>query len=161
MIASDIQDQIKRTGDALQPGDIFDAEVYMDPSQASLFPGRGNGAADKINSNHLPGMLCQEDSVRTRPASQIEGAPGWMGGDEIQQLRRRDARIPGRPLEISDIKVQPPPEFIHTLILIDNMCPINRAGAYLYGKSPLNRGVPLTINLCLTIKAISLTIYGC
>jgi hypothetical protein len=106
--ATHVKDQVKPAADRFQAGDILHAKICLHGELLGVLFGQVNGAPHEVYARYLPARFCQGDHVGAGTATQVERPAGRVGVDKIEQLWRRDARIPDRLLQISQVKEQFP-----------------------------------------------------
>ena len=100
MKATDIQNEVERTGNPAEFGGVVNLDCGRNPRLFYLLPGTVDGARCKVDTGYLPARFCERDNVRACTATNVDGSTGWLCFDEFEQFGGADARIPGRLAEI-------------------------------------------------------------
>ena len=104
MQASQVEDQavVGAEAELLQAGDVALDEPRRHVRGLHFLAGRCNGRRDEIDTGHVPTVLRHVHRVRARAAAEVEGFAGSSGLwslDQLLQLGRRDAGVPGLEAE--------------------------------------------------------------
>src|SRR3990172_5181430 len=104
VVATDVEDQVKLASQIVWVKDVPNPQVYVYTCLAGLAPGDLNGPPGKVNPGHLPAVTGERDCVCAGTAAEIQGATRRMVGDEVHQLGRTDAGIPGWIPEVLELE---------------------------------------------------------
>ncbi len=98
---ANVQDQVEGRLQKLQASHVTLKKVGGGPGGFGLAFRRLNRLAHKVHPRRLPAMLGEINHIRARATAQIEGAawPELLHFDKLDQLRRRDVRVPARAAE--------------------------------------------------------------
>ena len=113
MKTTQVERQVEWTRDPAQLSRIVDGKFCLNAVLRDFLSGQLDGARGEIHAGDLPAGFGEGNDVRTRAATEINGAAGRMGLDEFEEFGGTDTCIPGRLAVIPVMKGQAAEQVLH------------------------------------------------